>query len=225
MKSKLLLAIFISIIGFSTSHAQLDKKKEGLRIGIEGNIHQSNIRGIHSFSKGRFSPAIGFFVKIPFQRSLGEGMTRDASFYFSPMIEYCMSGENDKSSRGTVNYNNDYVQIPLLFDYVFELGRVGYRNMCISFGPVISYAVNNKIYGNINEVYKGKSATLDVLEQAHSSFNKLDVGATVSIGYRLNPLIELFVRYDNGFMKVYKDYDKHYTFNYRLGIGTKFLIK
>lgn len=202
---KKLMAIY-SLLLFGITSAQ------SIKYGVTGNFHKSSIGGIHDRSKAIFGGNVGVFADF----SLVTNDIYDSAWlYFTPQLEFAMQGENAKHpGKDTQKYHNYYIGLPLYIKYYLK--NSGYKSDIFFFGgPRLEFLVSEKRSG------PAQPQNADELEE---KINKLGYGLSVGLGVRVQDNIEVFLRYDRGFSKIYPDFTKYATFNQMLGLGVSYYI-
>lgn len=114
MKKNLLAVLFCTA---ALANAQEQSKTLNFKYGVTANLHQSNIRGIHSWSKGRIAPGLGAFAQFPLDARVDRGL------YLMPQIEFSMEGERAEDPRGEQKFYYNYINIPVYFKYYFSISK------------------------------------------------------------------------------------------------------
>lgn len=182
---------------------------QAVHFGIMANVHNSNVRGIHDYSKGRIAPAVGVFAEIPFAQ-------RYVSYtHLVPQLEYSMEGERATPSTGDQKFNNDYVNALLMVKHYFAFNKVNEnKDFFVLLGPKVGYNLSQKTEGPI--LYAPDLA-------AESNFSKVNVGVVLGTGYKFTERFEMFFRYDQGLSSVYKNFEnKTFAYQFNLGLNFKF---
>lgn len=188
------------------------------KYGVTGNFHRSSVAGVHDRSVGKWGGALGFFA----QWSLVENDVFDSAWlYITPQIEYSMQGENAKGEEdkwGLQKYHYDYVAMQVYLKWFFHQGNMK-RDVFLFGGPRIEYMVrkHEEVDPGYNAVYY--KYNLD------NKTNKFGYGVSVGIGLKVSQRMEAFLRYDNGFAKVYPNNDRYHTYNRLLGLGLNYYIE
>ena len=180
--------------------------------GMTGNVHSSSIEGIHDFSRGRIAPSLGFFAEIPletFQRSIYSPLR----YYIFPVLEYSMEREKTILEQGRQYFRNDFVALALYGKFHFYRGF--FENFYFMVGPRVAYNISEKRAGPTNQE-AGYTNLRD------DDMKKLNISASSAFGYVVSDKMELYLRYDHGLTKVYRNYTDHKTWNRILGIGVSY---
>lgn len=182
---------------------------QAVQFGITANVHHSNVRGIHDYSKGRIAPAVGVFAEIPFAQ-------RYVSYsHLVPQLEYSMEGERATPATGDQKFNNDYVNALVMIKHYFGFNQLNEnKKFFVMLGPKVGYNITQKTEGPISH---------DPDLAAEDNFNKVNIGVVLGTGYQLNDNFELFFRYDQGLSAVYKKFEnKTFSYQFNLGLNFKF---
>lgn len=190
--------------------------QEKFKYGITGNFHQGSIVGVHDRSQGKFGGSLGMFAEF----SLVENDVFDSAWlYLTPQLEYNMQGENADVNKGfsMQKFSHDYVAMEVYLKYFFHKGNMK-RDIFVFAGPKIEYLVREK-----RVVPPGYDALYYRLNK-DDKVKKFGYGASVGIGLKINQRMETFIRYDQGFAKVYVNNDINNTYNRFLGVGLNFYL-
>ncbi len=211
------LSIIFALLLFGFSNAQF------LKYGVTGSIHKSSMKGIHGVGNPSWGGNIGVFADIAL---VPNDIYDSAWLYFSPQLEIYNVGETgdwDEDDKNIQRYSNIYVGIPLYIKYF--LRNNGYKgDLYFMLGPKIEFLASEKTKeGNaVNEAIAGGfDPNAFGLGQ---KINSIGYGASLKIGAKVTDAVDVFIRYDRGFSKVYPDYTKHATFNQFLALGVSYYI-
>lgn len=204
---KTIFILALSFFGFSNA-------QESLEYGVTANFHKGSIVNVHDVSKGKFGGGLGFFLNFP----LTSGDVYGEQFlYLMPQIEYSMQGEYAKAEGGrfgTQKFPADYLAAMLYLKYYFHPGQI--KNDVFAFlGPRVEYMINHK-----KEVDPGYEAVYYQFN-LDNNMNKLGFGLSGGVGLQINPEFDAFLRYDQGFSKVYPDNPAR-TYNRLLALGINY---
>lgn len=180
--------------------------------GAIANVHSSSIEGIHDYSRGRIAPSVGLFAEIPletFQRSIYAPLR----YYIYPVVEYSMEGEKTLVEKGRQYFRNDYVALALYGKFHFYRGY--FENFYFMIGPRFAYNVSEKRSGPTN-LEAGYGNLRD------DNMHKWNFSASLALGYVINDKMEMHVRWDQGFSKVYPYYDEQKTWIRMMGLGVSY---
>lgn len=198
------LSIILSLFALGFTSAQ------SFKYGVTANFHKTSIVNVHDYSKGKFGGNIGVFADF----ALVENDIYDSAWlYFTPQLEFAMQGENaDHPREDKQQYHNNYVAMPLYIKYFMK--NHGYKSdIYFMAGPRLEYLVSEK--------RSGPPADFEAQEQ---KINKFGYGISVGAGFKIDEKIDVFIRFDRGFSKIYPDYTRDTTFNRMLGIGINYYI-
>ncbi|MNX99100.1 hypothetical protein D3C86_1315330 [compost metagenome] len=91
-------------------------------------------------------------------------------------------------------------------------------------GPKLEFLVSEK-QDEGNAVMEATMAGKDPAKFGLGrKINTFGYGLSVKAGSRINDKIEVFIRFDRGFSKVYSDYSAQSTYNRFLGVGLSYYI-
>lgn len=183
---------------------------QSIKYGVTGNIHKTAIGGIHDRSRGIFAPSVGVFADF----SLVTNDIYDSAWlYFTPQLEYAMQGENaEPRNMDKQKFHYSYIGLPLYIKY-FMRNR-GYKSdIYFMAGPRLEYLLSEDVSG---------PPSLTIAQEGN--MNKFGYGVSVGVGVKVQEKLDVFIRFDRGFSKIYPDYTKYATFNKALGIGINYYI-
>ncbi len=201
-----LLAVFILI----SAGAQ------NFKYGVTGNFHQGSIVNVHDRSLGKYAGGLGVFGGVP----LVENDVFDSAWlYLMGNLEYNIQGENaevNTAKYGKQKYYLDYISFQTFVKYFFHRGNMK-SDIFVFAGPRIEFLVKEK--RDVDPDY----------DLVHYKFNHDDVvnkfgyGFVVGAGVKIARQWEAFIRYDQGFSKVYPN-NPRFTYNRNLGIGINYYL-
>lgn len=181
------------------------------------------MKGIHGVGNPSWGGNIGVFADIAL---VPNDIYDSAWLYFTPQLEIYNVGETgdwDEDDKNIQRYSNIYVGIPLYIKYF--LRNNGYKgDLYFMLGPKIEFLASEKTKeGNaVNEAIAGGfDPNAFGLGQ---KINSIGYGASLKIGAKVTDAVDVFIRYDRGFSKVYPDYTQHATFNQFLALGVSYYI-
>ncbi|NEW82486.1 MAG: PorT family protein [Mariniphaga sp.] len=188
MKHVLILLVISSLFVCATQTSVKAQKTNSQTFGIKGGVNFSNLYvkdGDENKMLTGFN--LGFFAKLPVSKT----------FAIQPELYYTTKGAqttyNSTFINGTVQYNFNYLEVPLLF--VVNITD----NFNIHAGPYVSYMLNGKVKNksNVGSVdFDNKINTED--------YNKVDAGIAAGAGVDLGA-VSLGARYTYGLTKVGKE--------------------
>ena len=222
MKKLLLLPAVLMGIAASAQYTQ-----SLYRYGVTANIHQSNIKNIHWYSKGRIAPSIGIFGVIPFTGDQGTAdVGRPGGFYFVPQLEFTWDGENNDPSTGKQTYRTNFISLPLNVRYYFAVSKnAENKDFYVQAGPQIGFSVYDKASGPSDALSEDNKERVNYIVHHENEYKKFNLGLTVGAGYRFTDNWDVFVRYDHGLSKAYgfnpSEGDRK-TYHYKLGAGVNY---
>lgn len=205
-------AIFILALSFFG----LSKAQETLEYGVTANFHKGSIVNVHEASKGKFGGGLGFFMNFPITSGDVYG---EQFLYMMPQIEYSMQGEYAKAESermGTQKFPADYLAAMLYFKYYFHPGNIK-NDIFVFLGPRAEFLLRYK---------KDVVPAYDAVYYQYNHDNKMNnfgFGLSGGVGLQINPEFDAFLRYDQGFSKVYPDNPAR-TYNRLLAVGVNYYI-
>lgn len=191
MKSYLFTA-FALLVFFSTSLAQ------HINLGIKGGLNVSTIEGANS---SNYEPKIGFNIGL-----LGHIHVNN-QFAMQPEVYYSVQGTQYNIGGIDTHLNLNYVNIPLLFQYMFDNG---FR---LQAGPQVGILASaNSEISNTNTEVKDDYKSTDVSLVVGMSYVKPSTGFGFDI------------RYNHGLSNINKS-DAANSFNRGFQAGVFFLLQ
>lgn len=212
---KLILIYTLLLFGFVGA--------QSIKYGVTGSVHKSSMPGIHGVGKPAWGGNIGVFADFAL---VPNDIYDSAWLYFTPQLEIYTMGEKGDWNEDKINYqkySNVYVGVPLYIKYYLK--NQGYKgDIYFMAGPKLEFLVNEKTdEGNaVNEALAaGKDPNKFGLGQR---MNKFSYGLSVKAGAKVAESLEVFIRFDRGFAKVYPDYTAQTTYNRFLAIGVSYYL-
>ena len=127
---KFFIGLLIAILTTGIASAQHNYSPVGhVNIGIKGGL---NVYEVHDDDNNQFDPRVGYNFGL-----LGHIHAAN-HFAIQPEIVYSAQGEKYIVGTETTNYNLDYINVPILFQYMFNKG---FR---IHAGPQVGFLVSAK---------------------------------------------------------------------------------
>lgn len=124
--------------------------------GIKGGV---NVYNLHNDNNAEYDTKIGFHLGLLAHFHLAK------QFALQPEIVFSTQGVKYKVGTADGSLNLDYINVPLLFQYMFDNG---FR---LQAGPQLSFLVN------------AKSKVGSTSTDAKDNLNSIDVGAAVGMSY------------------------------------------
>jgi len=171
MKNIILLATAICCA--FTSHAQKDKREEGVKIGLKGGLNVSNFMGDLEDNAIRTSIHIGV---------VSEFIISD-KFSIQPELLYSGQGFSNQNPAGFSRGKFDYINLPVLAKYYLV------KNLSLETGPQIGFLISakNKTNDSNDEIEDQKT---------------LDFSLNLGLGYELNNGVFFQARYNHGITNI-----------------------
>lgn len=212
---KLILIYTLLLFGFVGA--------QSIKYGVTGSVHKSSMPGIHGVGKPAWGGNVGVFADFAL---VPNDIYDSAWLYFTPQLEVYTMGEKGDWNEDKINYqkySNVYVGVPLYIKYYLK--NQGYKgDIYFMAGPKLEFLASEKTdEGNaVNEALAaGKDPKLFGLGQR---MNKFSYGLSVKAGARVAESLEVFIRFDRGFAKIYPDYTAQTTYNRFLAIGVSYYL-
>lgn len=205
MKKVILSSIFglMTILGVN---AQADS--DLVQVGVKGGVNFSNVTG-DDFEgpNSRTSFNAGFVAEIPFTER----------FSIQPEVLYSGQGfdidqsnqDNFLDNDGNVEYQLDYIQVPVLAKIYLVEG------LSVQAGPQIGFKINEEID------YQPNDDAGDIDLEDYSETEDIDISLAAGLEYKFDNGFFIQGRYNYGFSQLIKDYDIHNSV-FQAGIGFMF---
>ena len=149
---KFLFGLIAAILITGSVSAQHGNSPTGrVSLGIKGGV---NVYNIHDNNNTSYDPRIGYNFGV-----LGH-IHISRQFALQPEIVYSAQGAQLKTTLGTAKYNLDYINVPILFQYMWDNG---FR---IEAGPQIGFLVSAK--SKINDISTDNKENVETIELAAS---------------------------------------------------------
>ncbi len=161
-------------------------------IGIKGGL---NLYNVHHDSDTKYDYKAGFHAGLLAHLHISD------HFALQPEVVYSTQGANYKYFNTTTKFNLDYINVPVLFQYMFENG---FR---LQAGPQLGVLINARSK-NDNFSYNHK----DELEP-------IDLGVTVGMSYVSSSGFGVDARYVHGLTSISKNNSfNFYNRGFQLGV-------
>ncbi len=186
---KVLITLAAALIAAGTSSAQIN-----IGAGYAGTSHK--------ISKGDNSRYNGAYIQLGYNLPLGAG------FEFSPAIQYSCAFRNEETTAGggavsvtsTNKYNEHYLNIPLMFDYGYEIS--GNARIFVYAGPTASFGLYAGCKSKAGASMGGITAATDEksvsLYGEDSDYGRWDIKIGGGAGIDIFRHYRLTVGYDYG---------------------------
>lgn len=168
-----------------------------LSLGIKGGV---NVFNIHNNPGSSYDPRVGYNFGLLGHIHIGN------QFAIQPEIVYSAQGAQHTTSSVTTKYNLDYINVPILFQYMWDNG---FR---IEAGPQIGFLVSAK--SKINDVSTDNKENMETVELA-ASFGASYIHPPTGLG--------IDARYNVGLTNINKTNDIKST-NQGLQLGVFYLF-
>jgi hypothetical protein len=156
---KFLIGLMTAILITGIASAQHGNSPTGqINIGIKGGV---NVYNVHNDNNIKYDPRIGFNFGF-----LGH-IHLNNQFAIQPEIVYSAQGAIQTVDNGTNKLNLDYINVPVLLQYMFDNG------LRLQAGPQVGFLVSAKS--------KTGNNSIDV----KNDMNPIDLGFTE----KLNPIL------------------------------------
>lgn len=153
---KLLFTLLTAIMITGVAVAQHGNTQAGkVSIGLKGGL---NVYNIHNDNDVKYDTKIGYHFGL-----LGH-IHINLNFGIQPEIVYSTQGAKRTFENVTTSYNLDYINVPVLFQYMFDNG------LRLQAGPQVEFLINAKAKNDI--------ATTDIKDDLKSIDLALSVGAS-----------------------------------------------
>jgi len=192
MKKYISIAIFFGVI-LGTVEAQ------HINVGIKGGINGYTIKGNNN---ANYKPKLGFNLGVLGHIHLNE------DFALQPEIVYSLQGTKYKSNGINVDLQLNYLNVPILFQYMFDNG---FR---LELGPQLGILAS------------AKSKVGDTKTNVSSDFKKIDLGVAAGLSYvRPSTGFGFDIRYNHGFTNINASNATFNTYNRGVQLGLFYLFQ
>jgi len=177
---KYLIGLMTAILITGIASAQHGNSPAGhINIGIKGGV---NVYNVHDDNSSTYDPRVGYNFGL-----LGH-IHFNSEFAFQPEIVYSAQGAKYKIENVTTKYNLDYINIPLLFQYMFDNG---FR---LHAGPQVGFLISAKS--------KNDNNTID----NKNNLKPIDIGVSIGASYIFPPTgFGIDARYNLGLTNINKN--------------------
>ena len=182
----------------TASAQQGDIKIKHVALGVKGGL---NVYNIHNDNSIEYDPRIGFHLGL-----LGH-IHLNKQFAMQPEIVYSAQGAKYTVSGNEVKLNLDYINIPVMFQYMFDNG---FR---VQAGPQVGFLMSAKS--------KTNNASVDIKDD----LKKVDFALGIGVGYvRPSTGFGVDARYNFGISNIDKDNSSPKTTNGGFQLGVFYLF-
>jgi len=195
---KLLIGFTAAILITGIASGQhSDSPKGHVNLGIKGGL---NLYDVHHDNSMKYNMATGFHFGF-----LGH-IHFNSQFAFQPEIVFSNQGARYTAENVNTHYILDYINIPVLFQYMFDNG---FR---LQAGPQVGFLINAKSKNNNN------------VTNIKSDFNPIDVGISFGASYIFPPSgFGIDARYNLGLTDINQD-NSIYSTNRGLQLGIFYIF-
>jgi hypothetical protein len=177
---KFLIVLMTAFLMTCIASAQHGNTPAGhVNFGLKGGV---NLYSVHDDNNTKYDPRIGYHFGL-----LGH-IHFNNHFAIQPEIVYSAQGENSTNENVITKYNLDYINVPVLFQYMFDNG---FR---LQAGPQIGFLISakSKINDNVTDI--------------KSDLKPIDMGISAGVSYVFPPTgFGVDARYNLGFTNINKD--------------------
>jgi len=200
MKKLVLAAIAVFAIG-NSAFAQQEVK-----FGPKAGVNFSNISGLDN-AEMKTGFHVGAVAEIKFNEK----------FSIQPEVLYSAQGAKFTYNNSEVKWNNDYINIPIMFKYYLVDG------FSVEAGPQVGFLTKAEQEGT----FGGYTGTSDVKD----NYKSVDFGVNFGLAYDLSSGLFVNARYNLGLSKIGEDYKignitfeaaDHKNSVVQVGLGYKF---
>ena len=183
---KFLFGLIAAILITSAVSAQHGNAPAGrVSLGIKGGV---NVYNFHDNDNTSYDPRIGYNFGVMGHIHISK------QFALQPEIVYSAQGAQYKTTLGTAKYNLDYINVPILLQYMWDNG---FR---IEAGPQIGFLVSAK--SKINDISTDNKENVETIDLA-ASFGASYIHPSTGIG--------IDARYNLGLTNIDKKNDINMT--------------
>lgn len=200
MKKLVLAAVAVFAIG-NSAFAQQEVK-----FGPKAGVNFSNISGLDN-AEMKTGFHVGAVAEIKFNEK----------FSIQPEVLYSAQGAKFTNNNSEVKWNNDYINIPIMFKYYLVDG------FSVEAGPQVGFLTKAEQEGT----FGGYTGTTDVKD----NYKSVDFGVNFGLAYDLPSGLFVNARYNLGLSKIGEDYTignttfeaaDHKNSVIQVGLGYKF---
>src|SRR5690606_6265830 len=200
MKKLVLAAVAVFAIG-NSAFAQQEVK-----FGPKAGVNFSNISGLDN-AEMKTGFHVGAVAEIKFNEK----------FSIQPEVLYSAQGAKFTYNNSEVKWNNDYINIPIMFKYYLVDG------FSVEAGPQVGFLTKAEQEGT----FGGYTGTSDVKD----NYKSVDFGVNFGLAYDLSSGLFVNARYNLGLSKIGEDYKignitfeaaDHKNSVVQVGLGYKF---
>lgn len=204
------IAVLVALLAVVSIWAQEYK------YGITANFHKGSIARVHDVSKGAYGGGLGFFGEVP----IVENDIFDSAYLFlGGLAEYSTQGEvaeAEVEKLGKQKFMADYANAAVYIKWFFHRGNMR-RDAFLFGGPKVEFLVRNK--KEVSPVYEAAYYKYNL----DNNMNKFGYGVIVGAGVKVASRVDITLRFDRGFAKVYKD-NPESTYNRLLSLGINYYL-
>jgi hypothetical protein len=177
---KFLFGLIAALMLTSIASAQHSSSPAGnVNVGIKGG---ANVYNVMNSNDVKYDPRVGFHFGL-----LGH-IHLNSQFAVQPEIVYSTQGAKTKIGSDNVMYNLDYINVPVLLQYMFDNG---FR---IQAGPQLGFLMRAKT--------KVNDTSVDIKDD----LKPIDVGLSIGASYVFPPSgFGLDARYNHGLYNINKE--------------------
>ncbi len=189
-----LIGVVIAIMIATSASAQ------HIEFGVKGGL---NIYDIHNSSDFNTDPKVGIHLGVLFHIHIAD------HFAMQPEIVYSFQGAQYVTNSNNTTLKMDYVNLPFLFQYMFDNG---FR---LQGGPQVSFLA------------RAKSETGNTSTDVKNDFRGVEFGGTIGASYLFSSTgFGVDARYNFGLTDVNENGDVHsYNRGFQLGVFYQFKHK
>jgi hypothetical protein len=175
---KFLIGLMTAILITGIASAQHGNSPAGyVNIGIKGGM---NIYNVHNDNNTKYDSRLGYHFGL-----LGH-IHFNSHFAFQPEIVF--SAQGAKTDNGTIKNNLDYINVPALFQFMFDNG---FR---LQAGPQVGFLISAKSKNN------------NIITDNKSDFQPIDFGISIGASYIFPPTgFGIDARYNLGLSNINKN--------------------
>jgi|AntDeeMinimDraft_5_1070356.scaffolds.fasta_scaffold00674_5 hypothetical protein len=205
MKKLIIFTVF-SLFSFGSIFAQADS--DVVQLGVRGGANFATVTG-DDFDDpdSRTSFYAGFVAEVPYS----ERFSLQAEVYYSGQgFDIKNNGDGLFDTSGDVEYQLDYIQIPLMAKIYLIDG------LSVQAGPQIGFLINEEID------YKPNSDGGDTdIPEGLSQTNDIDFSLVAGAEYKFDGGFFVQARYNYGFSEIIENADVHNSY-FQAGVGFMF---
>lgn len=190
------ITLIMALVAFCTLSANAQ-----VRVGVTGGLVIDNLKAESNDNGYDFKAKNGFEVGLVMNSDLGSG------FAFQPALLYSQKSSELDVSVVNLSYTMNNIEVPLNFQWGYQMDPAMNLRPFIQFGPYASYALKRSVTAGV----LGFETEIDLTESEYDGMKKFDYGLSVGAGLDIWK-VQVMFRYNWGMANVFdlnlQDIDK-----------------